>query len=202
MSTDQHEQLIVRILNRELQARDLDELAQLSQTEPQALSQIAATLRAAATIETGVEAAQSIAASIELPDSNDLKSSASIPVVRWSGWAAAAMLAAAWVLSVVLKPSLPSVDGPIRSNILLSANEALEQYIRAGIAEGRIIEELPLLTVDLRPAEDGEGMDVFYIRRVIEKAHVKGMYKMGMDDQGRAVVLPTDEISSPSREAL
>ena len=202
MSTDQYEQLIDRILNRELQARDLDELAQLSQTEPQALSQIAATLRAAATIETGVEAAQSIAASIELPDSNDLKSSASIPAVRWSGWAAAAMLAAAWVLSVVLKPSLPSVDGPIRSNILLSANEALEQYIRAGIAEGRIVEELPLLTVELRPAEDGEGMDVFYVRRVLERAHVKGMYKMGMDEQGRAVVLPTDEISSPSREAL
>ena len=72
--------------------------------------------------------------------------------------------------------------------------------MRAGIEEGRIIEELPLLTLDLRPAEDGEGMDVFYVRRVIEKAHVKGMYKMGMDDQGRAVVLPTDEISNPSKK--
>lgn len=202
MSTDQHEQLIVRILNRELQARDLDELAQLSQNEPEALSQIAATLRAAATIESGVEAAESIAASVELPDKYEINNVATNPIVRWSGWAAAAMLAAAWVLSVVLKPSLPSVDAPIRSNILLSANEALEQYIRAGIAEGRIVEELPLLTVELRPAEDGEGMDVFYVRRVLERAHVKGMYKMGMDEQGRAVVLPTDEISSPSREAL
>ncbi|MCH8822643.1 MAG: hypothetical protein IH984_03955 [Planctomycetes bacterium] len=202
MSADRYEQLVDRILNRQIEARDLDELAQLSQNDPQALTQIAATLRATATIESGVQTAESIAASVELPDNFEIKRSATNPIVRWSGWSAAAMLAAAWLLVAILKPTLPSVNESISPNILLTANEALEQYMRAGMAEGRIIEELPLLTVDLRPAEDGEGMDVFYIRRVIEKAHVKGMYKMGMDDQGRAVVLPTDEISSPSREAL
>lgn len=202
MRTDLYEQLIDRILSRKIEARDLDELAQLSQNDPQALSQIAAILRAAATIESGVEAAESIAATIELPENCEIRSSATNPIVRWSGWSAAAMLAAAWLLVAVLKPALPSSDELIRPNILLTASEALEQYMRAGLAEGRIIEELPLLTVDLRPAEDGEGMDVFYVRRVIEKAHVKGMYKMGMDDQGRAVVMPTDEISNPSKEAL
>ena len=202
MSIDRHEQLVDRILNRDLQARDLDELAQLSQNDPQALSQIAATLRAAATIETGIEAAESIANSIELPDSNVLRKTPSIPIVRWSGWATASMLAAAWLFVAILKPALPSSDEPVRSNILLTASEALEQYMRAGKEEGRIVEELPLITVELRPAEDGDGMDVFYVRRLIERAHVKGMYKMGMDDQGRAVVLPTEEISSPTREAL
>lgn len=202
MSANQYEQLIDRILNRNLEARDLDELAQLSQNEPEALSQIAATLRAAATIETAVEAAEAIATSIELPNSNVLRNTPSIPIVRWSGWAAASMLAAAWLLVAILNPALPSADEQVRSNILLTASEALEQYMRAGKEEGRIIEELPLITVELRPAEDGDGMDVFYVRRVMERAHVKGMYKMGMDDQGRAVILPTEEMPSPFREAL
>ena len=84
MSTDQHEQLVDRILNRNLEARDLDELAQLSQSNPQALVQIAATLRAAATIESGVQAAESIAASIELPDNYEIKRFATNPAIRWS----------------------------------------------------------------------------------------------------------------------
>ncbi len=202
MSTDRYEQLTDRILNRQLEARDLDELAQLSQTNPQALSQIAATLRAAATIEIGVDAAESIAMSVELPDNIEIKNAATNPIVRWSGWSAAAMLAAAWLLVALLKPTLPSVKEPTSPNILLTANEALEQYMRAGKEEGRIVEELPLLTVKLSPSEDGEGIDVLYVRRVVERARVKGMYKMGMDDQGRAVVLPTDEILSTSRETL
>ena len=202
MSTHQHEQLVDRLLSRNLEARDLDELAQLSQNDPQALSQIAATLRAAATIESGVAEAEAIAATIELPDNYEIRRATTNPIVRWSGWSAAALLAAAWLIVAVLKPNLPSVNEPIHPNILLTATEALEQYMRAGLEEGRIVEELPLLTLELRPAIDGEGMDVFYVRRVIERAHVEGMYKMGMDDQGRAVVLPTDEMPSPFREAL
>ena len=42
MSVDQHEQMIDLLLNRQIKARDLDELAQLSQTQPEALVRIAA----------------------------------------------------------------------------------------------------------------------------------------------------------------
>ncbi len=47
MSVAQHEQMIDRILNRQIEARDLDELAQLSQTQPEALVRIASIIRSA-----------------------------------------------------------------------------------------------------------------------------------------------------------
>ncbi len=74
MSVDQHEQMIDRMLNRQIEARDLDELAQLSQTQPEALVRIAAALRGVAQVDSGVEAAQALAETIELPVTDDRES--------------------------------------------------------------------------------------------------------------------------------
>ena len=205
MSVDQHEQMIDRMLNRQIEARDLDELAQLSQTQPEALVRIAAALRAAAQIESGVEAAQSLAETIELPAPGgevNRPSFVARGIGSWSGWVTAAMVAAAWILAATLNSTPPTVapsDGPV---VMLTANQALEQYMRAGTDEGRIIQELPLLTVEIRPTPDGEESEVIFVRRFMERALVKGVYKMGIDEQGRTVVVPTDESLGQVREAL
>ena len=206
MSVDQHEQLIDRILNRRIEARDLDELAQLSQTQPEAMVRIAAALRGAAQIETGVEAAQALAETIELPTTGERESRrpslAARGVGSWSGWATAAMVAAAWILAAMLNSTPPAAIPSGGRDVLLTANQALQQYMRAGTDEGRIIQELPLLTVDIRPTPDGEDSEVIFLRRFIERARVEGVYKMGIDEQGRVVMVPTDESPGRVREAL
>ena len=206
MSVDQHEQMIDRMLNRQIEARDLDELAQLSQTQPEALVRIAAALRGAAQVESGVEAAQALAETIELPATDDWESNRPSLVARgvgsWSGWATAAMVAAAWILAGMLNSTPPAATPSGGSDVLLTANQALEQYMRAGTDEGRIVQELPLLTVDIRPMPDGVESEVIYLRRFMERARVEGVYKMGIDEQGRAVVVPTDESPWQVRDAL
>ncbi len=206
MSVDQHEQMMDRMLNRQLEARDLDELAQLSQTQPEALVRIAAALRGAAQVESGVEAAQALAETIELPATDDRESNRPSLVARgvgsWSGWATAAMVAAAWILAAMLSSTPPAATPSGGSDVLLTANQALEQYMRAGTDEGRIVQELPLLTVDIRPTPDGDESEVIYLRRFMERARVEGVYKTGIDEQGRVVVVPTDESPGQVREAL
>ncbi len=201
MSVDQHEQMIERILNRQIEARDLDELAQLSQSQPEALVRIAAALRAAAQVESGVEAAQALAQTIELPATGDRESNRPSLIARgvgsWSGWATAAMVAAAWILAAMLNSSPPAATPSSGRDVLLTANQALQQYMRAGTDEGRIVQELPLLSVGIRPTPDGEESEVIYLRRFMERALVEGVYKMGIDEQGRAVVVPTND--SPGR---
>ncbi len=206
MSVDQHEQMIDRMLNRQIEARDLDELAQLSQTQPEALGRIAAALRGAAQVESGVEAAQALAETIELPATDDRESNRPSLVARgvgsWSGWATAAMVAAAWIPAAMLNSTPPAATPSGGSDVLLTANQALEQYMRAGTDEGRIVQELPLLTVDIRRTPDGDESEVIYLRRFMERARVEGVYKMGIDEQGRAVVVLTDESPGRVREAL
>ncbi len=208
MSVDPHEQMIDRMLNRHIEARDLDELAQLSQTQPEALVRIAAALRAAAQVELGVEAAQALAETIELPAAGDRKSNRPSLVSRgvgsWSGWATAAMVAAAWILAAMLNspPPPPEMTPPGGPVVLLTANQALQQYMRAGTDEGRILQELPLLTVEIKPTADGEESEVIYLRRFIERARVEGVYKTGIDEQGQAVFVLTDESPGRVREAL
>ncbi len=85
---------------------------------------------------------------------------------------------------------------------MVTANQALEQYMRAGTDEGRIVQELPLLTVDIRPTPDGDESEVIYLRRFMERARVEGVYTMGLDELGRAVVVPTDESPWQVRDAL
>jgi len=198
--------MIERMLNRQIEARDLDELAQLSQRQPEALVRIAAALRGAAQVESGVEAAQALAETIELPVRDDRESKRPSLVARgigsWSGWATAAMIAAAWILAAMLNSTPPAVIPLGGNDVLLTANQALEQYMRAGTDEGRIVQELPLLTVDIRPMPDGVESEVIYLRRFMERARVEGVYKMGIDEQGRAVVVPTDESPWQVRDAL
>ena len=206
MSVDHHEQMIDRMLNRQIEARDLDELARLSQSQPEALVRIAAALRGAAQVESGVEAAQALAETIELPARADRESKRPSLVARgvgsWSGWATAAMVAAAWTLAAVLNSTPPAATPLGGNDVLLTANQALEQYMRAGTDEGRIVQELPLLTVDIRLTQDGDESEVIYLRRFMERARVEGVYKMGVDAQGRAVVVPTDESPRQVRDAL
>ena len=48
-----------------------------------------------------------------------------------------------------------------------------------------IVGELPLQLVSSAQSPDGKGLDVLYVRPVLERTRVSGMYSLGLDDAGR-----------------
>jgi len=50
---------------------------------------------------------------------------------------------------------------------------------------GDIVGQLPLQLVSSVASPDGNGLDVVYVRPVLERARVSGMYSLGLDDAGR-----------------
>lgn len=86
-------------------------------------------------------------------------------------------------LGAVLEPA--SAAGPA------TADAALADYLRLGKEQGSVVAELPQrVVVESRPAPDGKGYEVLYLRQVLERAVVNDLYRTGVDDAGRRVLLP------------
>jgi len=125
-------------------------------------------------------------------------------VGTWGGWAAAAGLALAWIMGV--QPPAPDPGdgtqqaGPIpgagwSSGQGPSVEEAFDQYVRAGRESGRIVRVDPELRgIDSTPLENGAGVEVIYLRRVLERAVIDDVYRYATDDLGRVVPVRVEAI--------
>ena len=62
------------------------------------------------------------------------------------------------------------------------------QWIESGKQQGTVIGELPQrIVLDARPADDGIGYDVTYLRQIQERTRVPDLYQaVGQDERGRA----------------
>jgi hypothetical protein len=112
----------------------------------------------------------------------------------WSGWAAAAVIALAWIALEPLpqQPThAPDTAAPDMRLVSLTADDAYERYLELGQSEGRIITELPARMIELESAEDGE-MVVYYIRQLLERERVNEVYRYAEDELGRPLPVPID----------
>ncbi|MAG55359.1 MAG: hypothetical protein CMJ83_03625 [Planctomycetes bacterium] len=73
-----------------------------------------------------------------------------------------------------------------------SPAELLRKYVEGGRAEGRVVDELPELLLHHRPASSGEGIEVFYVRRLLERRIVDQSFEIATDEHGRLAVVPGD----------
>ena len=91
--------LIDYICERQVEADQLAELAALAGSDPAVWNRVAGAIRADAIVQSGIDAAEGIARSIEMPDDRSSSSIARRPRSRqlaaWSGWVAAAIVA--WI---------------------------------------------------------------------------------------------------------
>lgn len=81
-----------------------------------------------------------------------------------------------------------------------SPDQALDAYMELGKQSGRVVGEMPQRhVIQSRPvtAEDGGGMEVLYLRQLIERTVVKDMYRLGTDELGRTVLVPTPPPAPP-----
>jgi len=207
--------LIDRIAANEASADDFRALEAQARRDPVTWERLARALRdelhLRATLQADDHAARAeaeIAAAVDTSPSDPADSHANarraapwLPIRAWSGWAAAAVIAMAWL---VYQPALPENAGPEQASpggagaqlASLTADDAYERYLELGHSEGRVIRELPTRMIELESAEDGDVV-VYYIRQLLERERVNEMYQYAEDELGRPLPVPID-ISSVS----
>lgn len=117
----------------------------------------------------------------------------------WAGWAAAAALGLAFVsqqTGPVSAPSSGAVPESQRAGLsggISNATDALKAYLDRGKADGSVIGEQPeKQIVDVVPVRDGGGFEVFYVRRILERARVDNLYRVTSDEAGQPAALPVE----------
>ncbi len=82
-------------------------------------------------------------------------------------------------------------EAPVDPALLAQAGNTAGPRLRDAAApvgddlHGDIVGQLPLQLVSSVASADGNGLDVVYVRPVLERARVSGMYSLGFDDAGR-----------------
>lgn len=109
-------------------------------------------------------------------------------VATWGGWAAAAMIAVAWVTGQTGLPRGAPSPGNEAGLASFSPSEAYQAYLNRGMAAGTVVREMPdKYVLDTRPLPGDSGrIEVFYVRQILERAVVDGMYRETRDELGRA----------------
>ncbi|MGE3166297.1 MAG: hypothetical protein AB7O52_15425 [Planctomycetota bacterium] len=116
------------------------------------------------------------------------------------GWAAALILAVAWSWSALGTKAPADSRVPDSSVVTMSPEQALDSYRAAGTRDGWLVAELPRVMLATEVEADGSAVEVFALRRFVERAHVDQLYQLGFDDGGQlkpvSVGLPALDVSS------
>jgi hypothetical protein len=185
MSEGELDILISRVIDGCAGDEDWKRLEALGALDPGIWRELAHAQRHDALLRQEVERATRIASHIEVRggEIRQLTIRRSARVAMWGGWAAAAMLALAFVSGV---PVRRADQGAQQAS--LSAADALARYLDAGQREGRVIREEPTkVLVETRPAENGRGYEVVFYRLIMERQQVPDLYRLTSDELGRAV---------------
>jgi len=62
--------------------------------------------------------------------------------------------------------------------------------VEADTPETRIVGELPSVLVGTRSLPDDQGIEVTYLRRLVERRTTRGLYERGTDEWGQAAAVP------------
>ncbi|MGQ0628196.1 MAG: hypothetical protein ACT4PL_08890 [Phycisphaerales bacterium] len=108
------------------------------------------------------------------------------------GWAIAAMVALAWTSTLLTPkdPRLTAMPGNAAGLAASTPDEALSNYLEKGQKSGRVVTELPQrIVLESRPAPEGQGYEVLYVRQILERAVVDDLYRFGMAEDGSQALI-------------
>jgi len=197
MEPTQSDILISRIADDEATTKDWAEFETLAGLEPDVWERLARQQRDCANLRSAVGRQVNRADAVELTLHHagpGAERAIAGRIGAWGGWAIAAAVALAW-LGIAQAPLFDgSMDGEIQHAGItmtpVSADDALEQYRVAGEREGRYLGELPKVMVEARPTGDPARIEVLYLRQILEREVVGGVFGIGEDDQGRVQPIP------------
>lgn len=130
-------------------------------------------------------------------------------LARWTGWAAAAALALAWVSGIRTgnpgagtgglsnPPSNLATAGP---SLPESASDLLQRYLRQGQESGEVVAEMPSkLMLEAIPMDDKSGgYEVYFVRQIVERTRVPNLYTFTEGESGQLQPVKA-RISAPKR---
>jgi len=190
------DRLISRIVDRRAEPQDWSGFADLARAEPAQWERLLSSLRTDGALRTALDGALASADRVELP-------LPSLPRWRqWTGWAAAGLLALCWAGSsglglpsrapISTPPARPVASSPVNGGSPASPTAAGGTAPVAAGTVDPVVEQLPLRLMDARPGPSGRGVEVLYVRPVVERAVVDGVYSFGTDELGRPAPVKVD----------
>jgi hypothetical protein len=220
--------LIARIVDRAADAADWDGFKGIARDAPRAWEGLLDALRLDSELRGGVEAELARAERVELPQGVGAGGATIRRLPRWSGWtgwAAAALVAVCWFGSDPREPvAAPGAD-PVAGHTAPGGMPEVDPSsglapdgapprdgprprfpddpsTNVSLASDQFVSEQPMQVVETRPAVDGRGYDVLYVRRSLQRAHVGNVYSLGTDEQGRSAPVAIDPALLASADSL
>lgn len=188
MSEHDRDMLLGRIADGAGTERDWDAFRALAERDPTLWRELAEMQRDAADLTAAVGRALAVADLVEAPAETQIVARFTDRVRQvgaWGGWAAAAALTLVWATGGLHAP------GPVGTNLagmgFSTPDDALQAYLDRGQQSGQVIDELPAkVLVETRPsAARPGGVEVIYIRQIMERAVVDDLYRFSQDEFGR-----------------
>lgn len=190
MTIDREDILISKAVDGVALPEEWDEIRRLGALDPTILERLAAESRAGALLSQGVDEATRIADEIEI-DATRARGAAHMRfrLRAWSGWAAAAALGVAWLGNAFAGGAIfPGATAGFTG--VSNADQAFERYRALGTAEGRFVSELPMVMVESQTDPETGRVEVIYLRRILERAEINGMYTAAPDENGQLTPVP------------
>ena len=206
--SNEHEQLLVsRVIEPDATSEAWDELTAAAISNPTLWRQTAEALRDHHAMTRAVNASVVIADDVSTtPRTSRLAHRWAVDAVpserrqllRWSGWAVAALVALAWVSGLSNVRSNGTMNAGFVSSTLTAA-EHLENYYTQGRREGRVFDEVPeKILVQTRPSPTGDGVEIIFIRQILERTTLPGLYHyQGEDESGRPMLVRFEANAKP-----
>ena len=187
--TDRLDGLVDRVVVGDARPSEWEALLARANEEPKVWREIVMSLRDQAMLGAVARRADRVATRIDAHDRpTSLRAGGRLPWSSISGWALAAILFLAWAISFRPHDNVTSPPAPgLVQTAGWSAQQAFDAYLEKGRAEGSVLSDAPRrVVVQTRPAPAGEGLEVIYVRQIMERAVVPDLYEYrGADEHGR-----------------
>ncbi|MFI4853391.1 MAG: hypothetical protein ACIAQF_00255 [Phycisphaerales bacterium JB065] len=189
--------LIGRVVDAEASSSDWHELERLADADPNLWGRLAKAQRAHARLTDAVEDELAITELVDLPDPEPIRLPFAERMQRWSGWALAAALCMAWLLTQNANPNgtnqagfgMNSSGQPVFVQNT-TPEDAWSNYVETAQLADTFVSELPPIVVSSTPL-DGGGQEVFFVRRSLERVQLTDIaqLRVSQDEQGRPVLI-------------
>jgi len=196
--------LIGRVVDGEASSTDWDALETIAKTDSAVWERLGRAQRIHARLEREVDDAIAIAELIDVPPTSAIAITSFRDRIRqYSGWAAAAAIAVAWLGLNGWSPVIPGTYtgqtnraslGALPKELLhqASPDDLLDQYVRSGMAQGRVLGEMPVMLVDSKDLGEGRGKEVWFLRPILERTTVTDVLPVSVqkDEHGMPRYVP------------
>ena len=176
MKPTREDVLISRVVDREEAPTDWRELDRLAAAHGDLWQELLYSLRQDAAVRAVVAPALTAADRSSLPEARPVRTRFLYP---WVGWAAALLMAVLWIASTGWPGSVSIATEPVTA-------------APTGVDGADVLGELSRVVVRTRPTDDGKGVEVVYVRRVLERTVVRELYQITEDEYGMPVPTQVD----------